>query len=112
MFLARMESLSCAFLLLQQPTEAVGGGSVGHALRTDTLVDDAHAHVSADAHATRRHVQQPQRPSPSRSLEDTAPGVPGSGRQFHVLQVRKKPRDTPREDVLGYVLGMHASFRI
>jgi hypothetical protein len=58
MFLARLESLSCAFLPLQQPTEAVVGGSVGHALRTDTPVDDAHAYVSADARTLRRHVQQ------------------------------------------------------
>ncbi len=134
--LAHTERLSCSFLCLQQPTpcprsraiarlvtavraggqtqppEAVGVGSVGYAPLMYAPVDDVHAHVSADARALKRHVQQPQRLSPSRSLEDTAPGVPGSGRQFHVLQVRKKPRDTPWEDVLGYILGMYARFCI
>jgi len=59
---------------MQTPTtEAVGGGSIRHALLTDTPIDDAHAHVLADARATRRHVQQ-GRPSPTKSLADTAPG--------------------------------------
>jgi hypothetical protein len=94
-----------------QTTEAVGVGSLGHALLTDTPVDDAHVDVLADARATKRHVQQ-GRPSPLKSLDDAAPGGSGSGRQFHVLQVRKKSRDTPREDVLGHIFGMHARFRI
>jgi hypothetical protein len=95
-----------------QTTEAVEVGSVWHAPLTYAPVDDARADASAHARAVRRHVQQQGCTSPPRSLEATAPGVPGLGREFHVLQVRKKPRDTPGEDVLGHVLGMHAGFGI
>ena len=94
-----------------QTTEAVGVGSVGHAPLTYTHVYDARADVSADASTVRRHVQQ-QGHLATKVPGSPPPDVPGLGCKSNVLQVRKKPRDTPREDVLGHVLRMHAGFRI